>query len=59
MGAAFSLQLRRRPDEGLEPKPSRSVQDLSQKPRLSDPSLALDERDLAWALGGSEEKLGQ
>jgi hypothetical protein len=55
----FSLQLRRRPDEGLEPKPSRSVQDLSQKPRLSDPSLALDERDLAWALGGSEEKLGQ
>jgi hypothetical protein len=28
----FSLQLRRRPDEGLEPKSSGSVQDLSQKP---------------------------
>jgi hypothetical protein len=53
----FPLQLRRRSDVGLKSKSSGSVQHLRQKPRLPDPSLALDERDLARALGGTDEKL--
>jgi hypothetical protein len=54
-----SLQLCRRSDEGLEPKSSSAVQHFGQKPRLPDPSLAVDERDLARTLGGPEKKLDQ
>jgi hypothetical protein len=54
-----ALQLRRRPDIGLEPKSSSAAQDFGHKPRLADPSLALDEADLARALGGSAEQLVQ
>jgi hypothetical protein len=54
-----SLQLRRRPDEGLEPMGSGSVQDFGHKPGLPDPSLTFDEGDLARAFGGPAEQLVQ
>ena len=52
----ISIQLRRRPDVGLEPQSSGTLQDFSQKPRLTDPRLALDEADLAGAFGRPAEQ---
>ena len=54
-----SLQLCRRSDVGLEPKSSGPVQHLSQKPGFPNPSLTLNERDLARALGGLMKQLDQ